>query len=87
MQFFIFGFKALFGSIFRATENKLILQKKRLKDALFFLCHLIRPSFTLMTIYYGYQIAPWDPPEYEKNVLKRYTCLGFVKMYGCQGTL
>ena len=44
VQFFIFKFKALFGSILRATGNKLFL-RNFVKNALYLLYHLIWPLF------------------------------------------
>ena len=68
-----FKFQTLFASIFRATENKLILQKKnviRCPILLIFFIIYFCLSFTLRTISYGCQIASCDPLNAKEMFLK-----------------
>ena len=67
VQFFVFKFKALFGSILRATENKLILRKivKR--------CPILLISSNLSFLHpYDYFLrvpnSSLGPPKYETRV-------------------
>ena len=82
MQFFNFIFKALFGSILRATENKLILEKFVKRCPILLISSNLAFLSPLGQFLTGAKLL-LGTHKYEKNVLKRYTCLGFVKMHGC----
>ena len=61
----------------------MLFYKNVLKDALYFLYHLIWLSSTHRAFSYALPNCSLGLPKYEHNVPKRYTCLDFVKMATC----
>ena len=69
MQFFIFKFKALFGSILRATENKLILRNFVKKCPIFLISSNLAFLSPLGQFLTGAKLL-LGTPKYEKKFIK-----------------